>query len=56
MKPKSENILKGLFMKRAKAKSDLAQQIHQFIRKGFTPQFGKLSSFKSNPVWQVSTL
>jgi transaldolase len=39
-------------MKAKTAKSDIASQVHRFVRKGFTAHFGQTSSFKSNPVWQ----
>jgi transaldolase len=39
-------------MKNEKAKSGISGQIHKFIMDSFHPQFGKLTSPKSNPVWQ----
>jgi transaldolase len=39
-------------MKNEKAISGISSQIHKFIMNSFHPQFGKLTSSKSNPAWQ----
>jgi transaldolase len=39
-------------MKTEKAKTAVASQIHRFLRDSFHPNFDKVTSFGSNPVWQ----
>jgi transaldolase len=45
-------IERDLIMKTESATSGIAEKIHTFVRRNFTPHFGQIPTQKSDPVWR----